>query len=81
MKLKKIKKFHFTGQERFTWMTRVYYKDAHGCVIMFDLTNKNSFVNTLKWKRDVDSKCTLPDGRPIPCMLLANKVIFTFFFF
>lgn len=55
-------------------MTRVYYKDANGCVIMFDLTNKNSFVNTLKWKRDVDSKCSLPDGKPIPCMLLANKV-------
>nr|CAD7445428.1 unnamed protein product [Timema bartmani] len=62
-----------SGQERFTWMTRVYYKDSHGCVIMFDLTNKNSFVNTLKWKRDVDSKCSLPDGSPIPCMLLANK--------
>jgi Ras-related protein Rab-7L1 len=41
---------------------------------MFDLTNKNSFANTLKWKKDVDSKCTLPDGSPIPCMLLANKV-------
>lgn len=63
-----------TGQERFTWMTRVYYKDCHGCVIMFDLTNKNSFINTRKWKRDVDSKCTLPDGSPIPCILLANKV-------
>lgn len=66
--------FFYSGQERFTWMTRVYYKDADGCVIMFDLTNKNSFVNTLKWKKDVDSKCSLPDGRPIPCMLLANKV-------
>jgi Ras-related protein Rab-7L1 len=54
-------------------MTRVYYKDAHGCVIMFDLTNRNSFINTLKWKRDVDSKCSLADGSPIPCMLLANK--------
>lgn len=63
-----------TGQERFTWMTRVYYKDSHGCVIMFDLTNRNSFINSLKWKRDVDSKCRLPDGSPIPCMLLANKV-------
>lgn len=65
-----------TGQERFTWMTRVYYKDAHGCIIMFDLTNRNSFQNTIKWKKDVDSKCMLPDGSPIPCMLLANKVIF-----
>lgn len=55
-------------------MTRVYYKDAHGCIIMFDLTNRNSFQNTIKWKKDVDSKCMLPDGNPIPCMLLANKV-------
>jgi len=54
--------------------TRVYFKDAHGCIIMFDLSNKNSFLNSLKWKKDVDSKCTLPDGSPIPCMLLANKV-------
>lgn len=62
------------GQERFTWMTRVYYKDAHGCVIMFDLSSKNSFLNTLKWKKDVDAKCTKSDGSPIPCMLLGNKV-------
>jgi len=55
-------------------MTRVYYKDAHGCVIMFDLSNKNSFLNTLKWKKDVDAKCTQLDGGPIPCMLLGNKV-------
>jgi len=55
-------------------MTRVYYKDSHGCVIIFGLTNRNSFINTHKWKREVDSKCALPDGRPIPCLLLANKV-------
>lgn len=66
--------FKSAGQERFTWMTRVYYKDAHGCVIMFDITNRNSFINTLKWKRDVDSKCSLADGSSIPCVLLANKV-------
>ncbi|XP_069677630.1 ras-related protein Rab-7L1-like isoform X2 [Periplaneta americana] len=69
----KLQLWDIAGQERFTWMTRVYYKDCHGCVLMFDLTNKNSFVNTHKWKRDVDAKCTLPDGNPIPCILLANK--------
>ncbi|PNF21590.1 Ras-related protein Rab-7L1 [Cryptotermes secundus] len=69
----KLQLWDIAGQERFTWMTRVYYKDSHGCVIMFDLTNRNSFINSLKWKRDVDSKCRLPDGSPIPCMLLANK--------
>ncbi|CAL8084181.1 unnamed protein product [Orchesella dallaii] len=69
----RLQLWDIAGQERFTWMTRVYYKDAHGCIIMFDLTNRNSFQNTIKWKKDVDSKCMLPDGSPIPCMLLANK--------
>ncbi|XP_069696085.1 ras-related protein Rab-7L1-like [Periplaneta americana] len=69
----KVQLWDIAGQERFTWMTRVYYKDSHGCVIMFDLNNKNSFINALKWKRDVDAKCRLPDGSSIPCLLLANK--------
>lgn len=69
----KLQLWDIAGQERFTWMTRVYYKDAHGCIIMFDLTNRNTFMNCLKWKRDVDSKCVMADGSLIPCMLLANK--------
>ena len=67
-----------TGQERFTWMTRVYYKDAKGCIIMFDLTNRNSFLSVARWKNDLDSKVQLSDGSRVPCLLLANKVRFTF---
>ena len=64
----------FQGQERFTWMTRVYYRDAKGCIIMFDLTNRNSFLNVIRWKADLDSKVSLADGSKLPCLLLANKV-------
>ncbi|XP_046460616.1 ras-related protein Rab-7L1-like isoform X2 [Daphnia pulex] len=69
----KLQLWDIAGQERFTWMTRVYYKEAQGCIIMFDLTSRNSFENAVKWKKDVDSKCVLEDGAPVPCMLLANK--------
>ena len=55
-------------------MTRVYYKGAAACLIMFDLTQPQTFNNTLKWKKDLDSKCSLSDGRNIPCILVANKV-------
>ena len=55
-------------------MTRVYYKDAHACLVMFDLTQKGTFQNSVKWKKDLDQKCTLMDGSPVPCLLLANKV-------
>ncbi|XP_064604981.1 ras-related protein Rab-7L1-like [Liolophura sinensis] len=69
----KLQLWDIAGQERFTSMTRVYYKDAHACIVMFDLTQKPSFLNTIRWKKDLDSKCSLPDGSLVPCLLLANK--------
>jgi Ras-related protein Rab-7L1 len=69
----KLQLWDVAGQERYTSMTRVYYRDAHGCIIMFDLTNRNSFLNVTKWKRDFDSKCVLADGTTVPCVLVGNK--------
>lgn len=55
-------------------MTRVYYKDAVGCCIVFDVTRVSTFESVIRWKNDLDAKVSLPDGNPIPCVLLANKV-------
>lgn len=67
----------FTGQERYGNMTRVYYKEAVGAFIVFDVTRKNTFDSVMNWKSDLDYKVQLPDGSPIPCVLLANKVCFS----
>jgi Ras-related protein Rab-32 len=56
-------------------MTRVYYKEAVGAFIVFDVTRSSTFDSVIKWKQDLDSKVQLPDGNPIPCVLLANKVV------
>ncbi|KAK3101915.1 hypothetical protein FSP39_007333 [Pinctada imbricata] len=69
----KLQLWDIAGQERFTSMTRVYYKDAHACIVMFDLTQRSTFANAIKWKKDLDQKCSLPDGSCVPCLLLANK--------
>lgn len=63
-----------SGQERFGNMTRVYYKEAVGAFIVFDVTRSSTFESVAKWKQDLDTKVQLPDGSPIPCVLLANKV-------
>lgn len=55
-------------------MTRVYYKDAVGAFIVFDVTRVATFDAVDKWKQDLDSKVQLPDGSSIPCVLLGNKV-------
>ncbi len=46
----------YTGQERFGNMTRVYYKEAVGAVIVFDVTRVSTFEAVQKWKQDIDSK-------------------------
>lgn len=56
-------------------MTRMYYRGALGCVMMFDNTNYTSFLSCHQWKQDLDSKVMLPNGNSIPCILLANKVM------
>ncbi|XP_076447902.1 ras-related protein Rab-7L1-like [Babylonia areolata] len=69
----KLQLWDIAGQERFTSMTRVYYKDAHACIVMFDLTQKNTCHNAVRWKKDLDNKCQLADGTYVPCLLLGNK--------
>ncbi|XP_035207768.1 ras-related protein Rab-7L1-like isoform X2 [Stegodyphus dumicola] len=69
----KLQLWDIAGQERFTWMTRVYYRDAQGCVVIFDLNKRSTFNSAMKWKKDVDAKCQLPDGSLLPAILLGNK--------
>lgn len=45
-----------------------------GALILFDWTHAMTFDAVAKWKKDLDSKCFLPDGRRIPVILIANKV-------
>ncbi|XP_057309512.1 ras-related protein Rab-32-like [Hydractinia symbiolongicarpus] len=69
----RLQLWDIAGQERFGNMTRVYYKEAVGCLIVFDVTRQSTFEAVSKWKHDLDSKVQLPDGKQIPCVLLANK--------
>lgn len=55
-------------------MTRVYYRRASACLVMFDVAQPNSFYNAAKWKKDLDAKCFNANGENIPCVLVANKV-------
>lgn len=44
------------GQERFGNMTRVYYKEAVGAFVVFDVTRVSTFDAVKKWKMDIDAK-------------------------
>uniref|UniRef100_A0A8C7ZDL7 Ras-related protein Rab n=1 Tax=Oryzias sinensis TaxID=183150 RepID=A0A8C7ZDL7_9TELE len=69
----RLQLWDIAGQERFISMTRIYYKGAVGCIVMFDISSSSSFLSCRLWKEDLDHKAMLPNGDTIPCLLLANK--------
>eukprot|EP00760_Papus_ankaliazontas_P033093 PhM_4_TR6174/c0_g1_i1/m.48084/K07918/RAB32; Ras-related protein Rab-32 len=62
------------GQERSGQMTRVYYQNAHGVVVLFDVTREDTLRSALAWKRDLDNRVTAADGSPLPAVLVGNKM-------
>ncbi|XP_006633005.2 ras-related protein Rab-38 [Lepisosteus oculatus] len=69
----RLQLWDIAGQERYGNMTRVYYREAVGAFVVFDVTRVSTFDTVLKWKGDLDSKVTLAGGKPVPAVLLANK--------
>lgn len=41
------------GEEKYRTITRQYYRDTNGVVLVFDLTNKNSFDKLSIWLNDI----------------------------
>jgi len=56
------------GQERFRYVRPLYYKGSMGCIILFDLTNRESFDHVPKWLEEVKK-----ESGNIPILLVGNK--------
>ena len=52
-KLIRINIWDTAGQERFRSITRSYYRHSDAVVIVFDITNKNTFINVKEWIIDI----------------------------
>ncbi|XP_061388529.1 RAS oncogene family member Rab19 [Musca autumnalis] len=52
-KLVKLQIWDTAGQERFRTITQSYYRSANGVIIVYDITNRNSFANLQKWIEEV----------------------------
>mmetsp|Transcript_6990 Transcript_6990/g.13024 ORF Transcript_6990/g.13024 Transcript_6990/m.13024 type:complete len:203 (-) Transcript_6990:170-778(-) len=50
----KLQIWDTAGQERFRTMTASYYRGAHGVVLVYDITNKESFEHVQGWMKSVD---------------------------
>ena len=52
-KIFKLQIWDTAGQEKFRTITSSYYRGAHGIIVVFDLTNKDSFLNVTNWMSEI----------------------------
>lgn len=50
----KIQIWDTAGQERFKTIISSYYRGAHGILVVFDITNKESFQNITNWLQEIE---------------------------
>ena len=66
----KLQIWDTAGQDRFRSITKNYYKGANGIIVLFSVTDRNSFSNVKNWinqiKAEVDEKVTI--------IIVANKI-------
>ena len=70
------------GQERFDMVVASFYRDAHGALLVFDVTDQDSFSNIEKrWIAQINQHTVLSnmaeEGKPLghlSCLLIGNKM-------
>ena len=67
----KLKIWDTTGQERFKTLTSQYYNGADGALLIFDVTNKESFERINFWMNELNEKKKLNE---LGLLLIGNKI-------
>jgi len=69
-KVIKLQCWDTAGTESFRSITRSYYRGAAGCLLVYDVTSRASFVNARSWLHDVREHA----DPHLTCILVGNKV-------
>ena len=56
-KVIKLQLWDTAGQERFRTVTSTFYRGAHGIIVVYDVTNQESFDNVKIWLNEIERYC------------------------
>ena len=68
-KIIKLQIWDTAGQERFRSILSSYYKGANGILLLYDITNVNSFKNLSNWLIDIEKN----SSKDVKKILIGNK--------
>lgn len=64
----KLQIWDTAGQERFRTITSTYYRGTHGVIVVYDVTNGESFANVKRWLHEIEQNCDVVNR-----ILVGNK--------
>ena len=64
----KLQVWDVGGQDRFQYVRPLYYKGAMGCIILYDVTNRESFDHIPRWVEEIRKEVG-----EIPTLMVGNK--------
>ena len=62
------------GQDKTPSMAKIFTRDSHGCIVINDISKKNNFNETMKWKKVVYDESAFIEGDKLPFILIQNKI-------
>ena len=65
----KLQIWDTAGQDRFKTITSSYYRGAHGIIVTYDITDRDSFAKVSEWMSEVDKH----SDKNISRILVGNK--------
>jgi len=64
----KLQIWDTAGQERFRTITSTYYRGTHGVIVVYDVSNGESFANVKRWLHEIEQNCEVVNS-----ILVGNK--------
>ncbi|XP_054168270.1 ras-related protein Rab-35-like [Oppia nitens] len=64
----KLQIWDTAGQERFRTITSTYYRGTHGVIVVYDVTNGETFANVKRWLHEIEQNCDVVNK-----ILVGNK--------
>ena len=69
----RIKIWDTAGQERYKSLTKGFFRNAEGVMLVYDVTNSETYENLKFWLQSIKNN-TSPDMGEIPIILIGNKI-------